>query len=170
MLRIVAALIAVLSMVMSAGLAVAAAGDHVENKFKTEFLEVNGEPFTEKDYEREIPVPHENEVKGKTEKIPDGKYLWLVVHPHGARGYWPQQAAIRPHPKTHKWSQTFWIGSEGGDHGKVFDVSLVLVNQDDHEGFVRYLEEGAKTGEYPERPLPSQAEPVDAFTVKKVRD
>jgi len=134
-----------------------------------EFSTMNGQKVT-LDSDKAFPCKYENLVRGTYGKIPAGKYLWLVVHPVGSSGYWPQGTAIIPHPKTGAWTAKFWLGTRGTDRGKEFEVWLYLVDQAGHKAFLNYLEQGRATGKYPEKSLPEKAEGVDMIQVVKSTD
>ena len=76
-----------------------------------------------------------------------GKYIWLLVsetRDSGEKNYWPKE-------------QITYIDSEGNWSANVFEdgpgeeifISLCLVNEDTHNQFLSWMEEGAKTGSYP---------------------
>ncbi len=113
---------------------------------------------------------YENVIKGKTTGIPDGMYLWLVVHPEGSSGYWPQNVPIVPHPRTGKWTHKFWLGTRGANWGDIFEVWLILVDNEGNKIYTDYIERGKKTQKFPEIGLPEGYEAVDMITVIKERD
>lgn len=114
-----------------------------------------------------IPSTYENIAKGRTTNISANHYLWLVVHPEGSFGYWPQLASILPHPRTKKWTTKFWLGRRGKDIGKIFELWLVLVDEDGNDLYLNHLLNGQNTGKYPEIPLPRGSQTVDMLTVTK---
>ncbi len=136
-----------------------------DNRVKTEFLSVCNHPIDENfNPDEAISCGSDNLLAGRTANIPEGMYLWLLVHPIGSGGYWPQRAAIIPHPKTNRWEQGASLGG-----GERFEIWLVLVDEAGNQFYNEYLERGNQTKDFPEITMPSgptgRSKPIDMVTV-----
>jgi hypothetical protein len=109
-------------------------------------------------------VPALVAVRGTAIAIPEGSRVWLVVNPLNEPGWWPQGGPLVPVPPSGAWQQSVSIG---GAVGQRFQIVVVLVPADGSLAFERYLEEGARRGDYPARPLPAGALPLVAVEVVK---
>ena len=100
---------------------------------------------------------------GSSSNLPTDKHYWIVVNPHGTNGWWPQTGEIMIKPNN-KWSGTAQLG---GVKGQKFDIHFILVDNVAHNDFNNYLSECAKTGNYPEEPLPNGAKSLGYITITK---
>lgn len=86
-------------------------------------------------------------------------HVWLVVHPSGSAGWWPQLSEIIPDSTSGRFEVPVTVGSSE-DKGKQFDLVLVVANEGAHQRFTTYLEEALQTNSFPERPLPQGSRAV----------
>lgn len=107
------------------------------------------------------------QVKGRAVDIPPDLHPWVVVHPTGSIGWWPQVSELVVNPSDSSWVVEAIVGATQ-DGGKSFDIVVVLADQDAHRAFNRYLQDALATGNYPERPLPAGTDILDNVTV--IRD
>lgn len=117
-----------------------------------------------------VPCLYENVINGKTLSIPKGNYLWLVVHPEGSGGYWPQNIAIVPHPINGNWIAKFWLGTRGTDIGVKFELWFVLVDRSGNQVYLDYLNNGRNTGKFPEIPLPENYKALEMISLTKANN
>jgi len=100
---------------------------------------------------------------GSSSNLPDDKHFWIVANPHGTNGWWPQTGEIMIKPNN-RWSGTAQLG---GDKGQKFDIHFILADSEAHSDFNNYLSECAKTGNYPEEPLPNGSKSLGYLTITK---
>jgi len=99
-------------------------------------------------------------------ELPQGRYMWVVINPHTSPGqWWPQGGRVQPWGG--RWNAPAILGREKEDQGVKFDIAAIHVNEKDDEYFRTYLENGARTGDYPGKPLPPSSLIVDRITVKR---
>ena len=135
---------------------------------QTSFISINDFVIPDDfDYESEIDCGYENLVKGKTENIPEGWYLWLVLHPDESSGYWPQGASVKPHPRTKTWTRKVHVGTIGTDIGKMNELWAILVDDEGNDFYIDYLNKGKVSGDYPEIELPKNSIEVDMIKLIK---
>lgn len=91
-------------------------------------------------------------------------HLWVVVHPIGSSGYWPQVSEIIPNRKTGQWAQPVNLGTQK-DKGKSFEIIVVSANQSANNSFNNYLAESKINNKYPEVPLPQGINILTLITV-----
>lgn len=104
-------------------------------------------------------------VEGKgSGKIKQGGHLWLVVHPIGSSGWWPQDSEFFLNGS--EWTSQVTLG-EASDSNKQFEIVAFLVDDDAHKSFVEYIEKSKSTGSFPEKPLPSGVEKLAGVTVNR---
>ncbi len=104
-------------------------------------------------------------VSGKVENLTGNDHLWLVVHPHGTNGWWPQTSEIIP-KHNRNWTGTIRLGGIN-NKGQKFDIHLVIADNKANDSFNQYLSKGAENNNYPEAPLPEGAKSLDYVTVIK---
>jgi hypothetical protein len=77
------------------------------------------------------------QLQGTYTAIPSGRTLWVFVAPFRTSTYFPQPnpAIIQPDGN---WSSLTFVGS-AGDAGQVFDIFLVLVDQQGQQVINKYL-------------------------------
>jgi len=100
---------------------------------------------------------------GSSSNLPEDKHFWIVVNPHGTNGWWPQTGEIMIKPNK-KWSGSAQLG---GEKGQKFDIHFILADNAAHSEFNTYLSECAKTGNYPEVPLPIGSKSLGYLTITK---
>ena len=76
-------------------------------------------------------------VRGTSQAVPSGAKVWVVVYPHEAGRYYPQNNPAEVDAKGNWTSQTY-VGIEA-DVGAKFDLLAVLADQDGQDAFERYL-------------------------------
>jgi hypothetical protein len=110
-------------------------------------------------------------------KLPNDKYVWIVVGPHTSPGDWYPQgndhlSLIDQEP----WNAVARIGGDGdADKGNSFDIRALLVDQDTNKQYLDWISLGKEMlakGEptlsaYPPLKLPDNAETLDQVTVKR---
>lgn len=76
-------------------------------------------------------------VRGTSQKIPKGQAIWIVVYPHIAGRYHPQNdpADIQANGD---WASLTFIGIEN-DVGNKFDIIVVLADKNTQDTFKAYL-------------------------------
>lgn len=103
-----------------------------------------------------------------TGQIPPQKRLWLLARRKDQRGWWPQGGGPV------EWSDREWKQhcNYGGpaDVGYEFEIAAIVVDASTHRRLERWVEEGAKSGDYPpiELPRPSGCRPVKLTVVKEL--
>ncbi len=138
-----------------------------DDRVKTEFLSVCNHPIDENfNADEAISCGSEISLTGRTANIPEGMYLWLLVHPIGSDGYWPQRFAILPHSRTNRWEQGATLGG-----GERFEIWLVLVDEAGNQFYTDYLERANREHDFPAIAMPSgptgRSKPIDTVTVVK---
>lgn len=103
----------------------------------------------------------EGEASGK---IKQGGHLWLVVHPIGTSGWWPQDSEFFLNGT--KWTSDVTLGEASGSN-RQFEIVVFLVNEEGHKSFVEYIEKSKRAGDFPETPLPSGVEKLAGVTVNR---
>jgi hypothetical protein len=99
-------------------------------------------------------------------KLPEGRYMWVVINPHTSPGqWWPQGGRIEPW--SGHWNAPVILGREAEDKGVEFDIAVILVNEEGNNQYNTYLETGVETGNYPGISLPRSAATVQRITVKR---
>lgn len=116
--------------------------------------------------ERPIDVARQNSVQGKARAVPDDKFLWVVLNPEGSL-FWPQISSLQVNPRSGDWSQAFYVGPEGGDYGKRFDVMILLCDETANNVFTKWQQEGERSGNYPGIALPVGCKVLDIVSVRK---
>lgn len=138
-----------------------------QDDIQSAFLAINDTKIDSTNIDNSIPCAYENSAQGRTTGIPANHYLWLVVHPEGSGGYWPQVASIVTQDRNNYWTTKFWLGTRATNLGEIFEVWLILVNDAGNDIYLQYLENGKATGKYPEISLPKGHKTVDMLTVIK---
>ena len=92
-------------------------------------------------------------------------HAWVVVNPSGEPGWWPQGGPLVPLPPNGAWNQQVFFG--GDMRGQRFLVAVVIASDEANRTFVDYLEEGARTGKYPGKPLPPGTQILTSVEVTK---
>jgi hypothetical protein len=159
--------LAVIAMSAFVGLSIHSFGQ--TPKIESIFISINDIPVNP-EQDKPIACGYENLLEGRTSGIPDGKYFWLVVHPEGSNGYWPQNVAIVPHPKNGKWKVKFWLGTRGAGLGDKFELWLVLVDRAGNQFYKEYLRKGRAKKKFPAITLPDGYTALDMLTVIKARN
>ena len=127
--------------------------------------------FRHAEWECEISEPGDGQtvgtitsVRGEFSGVLSPFHLWVVVHPVGTAGWWPQYGEIVPEPSSGSWEAPVTLGVEG-DKGKRFEISLVVVPEEENGKLNKYIDLGKRTGSYPEAPLPSPNRVLAKVTV-----
>ncbi len=91
-------------------------------------------------------------VKGTIKgELPDSHYLWILVNPHSASGWWWPQGADHIWPYAGEWHSEATIGrdiNQGGaeDIGNKFDIAAILVNRTDNKVIFDWVNNGTSSG------------------------
>ena len=104
-------------------------------------------------------------VTGKVSRKLQNEHLWVVVHPEGSEGWWPQSHELSPDSEG-KWSVQAYIGTDK-DAGQIFDIVVFSANDSANNIFNQYLKQAKSSGDYPENPLPQGVTELDRITVKR---
>jgi hypothetical protein len=96
-------------------------------------------------------VPEVQTVAGTVTGLTAGQHLWLLVVPHvpGAAAYHPQLDLT---VNDSNWTVTARIGL-AGDMGRVFDLELVVADNQADVSFRQYLNSATAKGLYPGMPI-----------------
>lgn len=92
--------------------------------------------------------------------------MWVVVNPIGEPGWWPQVGPLIPAASGGTFQQ---LASFAGREGQSFQIGIVAVSDEAHGAFVKYLQDGEKSGNYPGHPLPAGAQLLTSVQVVKGR-
>ena len=87
-------------------------------------------------------VEHEEMIRGTSKRVPKQHAIWVVVFPHEANLYHPQNAPAEVQ-ETGDWSTLVYIGTEK-DSGKRFDIIAVVADKTAQDSFRAYLADGKK--------------------------
>ena len=93
-------------------------------------------------------VTQKEEVRGSSEALPQGSAVWVAVYLPEAGRYYPEPAAAVS-GNNGAWSSTTYIGAEGGDFGKHFDILATVADGTAQAAFTAYNDAGIKTGQWP---------------------
>ncbi|MDP4117241.1 MAG: hypothetical protein Q8903_13980 [Bacteroidota bacterium] len=84
-------------------------------------------------------------IQGTARNIPEGQTAWLIIYPHTAYKYYPQN---KLDIRDEKWSYPAQFGGE--EHvGDKFDIIVLLADQKAHAELANYLETCIKTNTWP---------------------
>jgi hypothetical protein len=72
-------------------------------------------------------------------------------------------------PQYGLWNGDVWLGSNE-NVGRIFTIAVISMNENDNQIFVKYREEGNKTGNYPDIKLPDSATIMDSIRVTRIKD
>ncbi|MFH2064339.1 MAG: carboxypeptidase-like regulatory domain-containing protein [Pseudomonadota bacterium] len=87
-------------------------------------------------------------------EMPKEQHLWVVAHPVGSGGYWPQVSEIIPQRKSGNWMIQATVGGSK-DSGKTFEIHLINTDHSANEYYKNYLKTSAENKTYPGIPLPN---------------
>lgn len=113
------------------------------------------------------PVATDYEVKGGAD-LPDGYYVWILIHAKEQGNFWHPQAQVYIDPVTKKWKQKCYFGGIK-DVGKEFEIAAITVKAVQHQQLEEYMVEAARTGNYYAIPMPPTVLPPVFRSVKKER-
>ena len=100
-------------------------------------------------------VGKQGEVRG-TATVPPGMFLWIFAHREGLSKWWPQGGGTtRVKGKDGKWVVLATYGDEKDPSGTPFEIVAILVDQNGHNGIVKYVQESEAKNFYPGMDLPS---------------
>lgn len=105
-------------------------------------------------------------VRGTSQKIPEGQTIWIVVYPHVAGRYYPQNdpADVQANGD---WTSLTFIGVEEDVGGK-FDIIAVLADKRAQDTFYAYLTQAKDKKTWPGlKRLPEGATIYDRITVTR---
>lgn len=105
-------------------------------------------------------------VKG-TAAIPAGYHVWVLARRADFEGVWWPQGEGKIDPPTREWKVAVTFGGVQ-DIGWDFDVSVIVVKEDDHIVLQNYRKEAMKSGNWKPIEAPSSATPPQIRKVKKV--
>ncbi len=103
-----------------------------------------------------------------TGRIPPDKHLWVLARRKDQSGWWPQGGgAVKSGDG--EWAQPSNYGGPE-DAGHEFEIAAIVVDGPTHRRLERWVEEGAKSGDYPpiELPQSSGCLPVKLTVMKGV--
>lgn len=103
-------------------------------------------------------------ISGRVSGPTSDRHLWLVVHPVGSLGWWPQGSEFIPDPSDGSWEVPVTIG-DPRDIGKRFEVAVISATDNANDEFGEYLREGNLASKFPEQPLPQGARILAKVTV-----
>lgn len=105
-------------------------------------------------------------VRGTSQKIPEEHAIWIVIYPHVAGRYYPQNDPADVQADG-DWTSLITIGIED-DVDKKFDIIAVIVNQEAQDVFNVYLEQAKEKATWPGlEKLPTGTEIYARITVTR---
>lgn len=105
-------------------------------------------------------------VKGRA-NIPANSHLWVLAHRSDLKDVWWPQGEGKINSKTGLWEVSVTFGN-ATDVGREFEVSVIVVNNTDHESLLRYREEAMRSSVW--NPIQSPPSLLAPQVRKVVRD
>ena len=104
--------------------------------------------------------------------LPDGRYMWILVNPHSAAGFWWPQSGGQILPYGGKWHASVVIGRDINnkgeeDIGKEFDIAAVSVSRAGDQIFVDWVDDGKATNKWDGIRLPEGTRIMSLVTVTR---
>jgi len=91
-------------------------------------------------------VEREEMVRGTSQEVPAGHVIWIVVFPHAASRYYPQDRQADIEAKG-DWTSKAYIGVEE-NVGEGFDIIAVIADEAGQGVFRRYFEDARKNNDW----------------------
>lgn len=104
-------------------------------------------------------------IRGTSKRVPREHAIWVVVFPHEANLYYPQNSPANVQ-KTGDWTSLAYIGIEK-DVGRKFDIAAVVADKTAQDSFRAYLAGSIKKGWSGLEKLPEGAPIYDCVTATR---
>jgi PGF-pre-PGF domain-containing protein len=106
-------------------------------------------------------------ITGTAKYIPDGQAVWIIIYPHKAHKYYPQN---KVDIQNENWELQAQFGQKNNDSEK-FDMIAVLADQNAQNEFTAYLDKSNSVQKWEGiQALPNVTQELDRVTVTRIGD